>query len=390
MDSGIIKAQIQTESVIDMKKTLSMLLALSLMLGMFIGCANTDASAAVISGADEAVVSAPAEEPAPEAPQEASAPAEEAPVVESAPQEEVPAEEPTTIRLGGLKGPTSIGMVKLLSDAEEGLTKNSYEFTMAAAADELTPKLLQGEMDILAVPANLGSILYNNSEGKVQMLAINTLGVVYIVEKGGTTITSMEDLKGKTIYATGKGTTPEYALSYLLSQHGLDIETDVTVEFKSEPTEVVAAMANEETAVAMLPQPFVTVAQNQIQDLSVVLSLTEEWEKLDNGSMFITAGLIVRKDFAEKYPQQLATFLEEYAASTTFVNENTADAAQLVEKYDIVKAAIAEKAIPYCNIVCITGEEMKTAASGYLGTLLEQNPQAVGGKLPGDDFYYGS
>ena len=390
MNSGIIKAQIQTESVIEMKKTLSMLLALSLMLGMFIGCANTDASAAVISGADEAVVSAPAEEPAPEVPQEASAPAEEAPVVESAPQEEVPAEEPTTIRLGGLKGPTSIGMVKLLSDAEEGLTKNSYEFTMAAAADELTPKLLQGEMDILAVPANLGSILYNNSEGKVQMLAINTLGVVYIVEKGGTTITSMEDLKGKTIYATGKGTTPEYALSYLLSQHGLDIETDVTVEFKSEPTEVVAAMANEESAVAMLPQPFVTVAQNQIQDLSVVLSLTEEWEKLDNGSMFITAGLIVRKDFAEKYPQQLATFLEEYAASTTFVNENTADAAQLVEKYDIVKAAIAEKAIPYCNIVCITGEEMKTAASGYLGTLLEQNPQAVGGKLPGDDFYYGS
>lgn len=390
MDSGIIKMQIQTESVIDMKKTLSMLLALSLMLGMFIGCANTDASAAVIFGADEAVVSAPAEEPAPEVPQEASAPAEEAPVVESAPQEEVPAEEPTTIRLGGLKGPTSIGMVKLLSDAEEGLTKNSYEFTMAAAADELTPKLLQGEMDILAVPANLGSILYNNSEGKVQMLAINTLGVVYIVEKGGTTITSMEDLKGKTIYATGKGTTPEYALSYLLSQHGLDIETDVTVEFKSEPTEVVAAMANEESAVAMLPQPFVTVAQNQIQDLSVVLSLTEEWEKLDNGSMFITAGLIVRKGFAEKYPQQLATFLEEYAASTTFVNENTADAAQLVEKYDIVKAAIAEKAIPYCNIVCITGEEMKTAASGYLGTLLEQNPQAVGGKLPGDDFYYGS
>ena len=373
-----------------MKKTLSMLLALSLMLGMFIGCANTDASAAVISGADEAVVSAPAEEPAPEVPQEASAPAEEAPVVESAPAEEVPAEEPTTIRLGGLKGPTSIGMVKLLSDAEEGLTQNTYEFTMAGAADELTPKLLQGDLDILAVPANLGSILYNNSQGKVQMLAINTLGVIYIVEKGSTTITDLEDLKGKTIYATGKGSTPEYALSYLLSQHGMDMETDVTVNFKSEPTEVVAAMANEETAVAMLPQPFVTVAQNQIQDLSVALSLTEEWGKLDNGSMFITAGLIVRKEFAEKYPQQLATFLEEYAASTTFVNKNTADAAQLVEKYDIVKAAIAEKAIPYCNIVCITGEEMKTAASGYLGTLLEQNPQAVGGKLPVDDFYYGS
>lgn len=358
-----------------MKKTISMLLALSLMLGMFIGCANTEGSAAVVSGADTTAASTSAEQ---SVPAEASAPAEET------------AEEPTTIRLGGLKGPTSIGMVKLLNDAEQGLTQNTYEFTMAGAADELTPKLLQGELDILAVPANLGSILYNNSEGKVQMLAINTLGVIYIVEKGSTTITSIEDLKGKTIYATGKGSTPEYALSYLLSQHGMDIEKDVTMDFKSEPTEVVAAMANDETAIAMLPQPFVTVAQNQIENLSVVLSLTEEWEKLGGGSMFITAGLIVRKEFAEKYPQQLAAFLEEYEASTAYANENVADAAQLVEKYDIVKAAIAEKAIPYCNIVCITGEEMKTAASGYLETLMDQNPQAVGGKLPGDDFYYGS
>lgn len=381
-----MKPEIQKESVIYMKKTISMLLALTLMLGMFVGCADTGSSAAVVSGADETATSTSVEQ---SAPAEDEVPAE-APAEASVPAEETVAEEPTTIRLGGLKGPTSIGMVKLLSDAEQGLTQNTYEFTMAGAADELTPKLLQGELDILAVPANLGSILYNNSEGKVQMLAINTLGVIYIVEKGGATITSIEDLKGKTIYATGKGSTPEYALSYLLSQHGMDIEKDVTVDFKSEPTEVVAAMANDETAVAMLPQPFVTVAQTQIENLSIVLDLTEEWEKLDNGSMFITAGLIVRKEFAEKYPQQLAAFLEEYEASTAYANENVADAAQLVEKYDIVKAAIAEKAIPYCNIVCITGEEMQTAASGYLGTLMDQNPQAVGGKLPGDDFYYGS
>jgi len=292
------------------------------------------------------------------------------------------------VRLGGLKGPTSMGMVKLLDDDEQGLTEIDYEFTMAAAADELTPKLLKGELDVLAVPANLGSNLYNNSEGAVQFLAINTLGVVYIVEKGGETVTDWESLAGKTIYATGKGTTPENALRYLLAQHGLDIDADVTVEWKSEPTEVVAQLAQLDNAVAMLPQPFVTVAQTQIEGLRIALDLTKSWDELNNGSQFITAGLIVRTEFAKENPDVIAKFLEEYAASTTFINENPADGAVLVEKYGIVKAAVAEKAIPYCNIVCITGEEMRPMVQGYLEVLFQQNPKSIGGSVPDDAFFY--
>ena len=296
--------------------------------------------------------------------------------------------EGATIRLGGLKGPTSMGMVRLLDDAENNKTKNTYEFTMAGAADELTPKLLKGELDILAVPANLGAILYNNSDGAVQMIAVNTLGVIYIVEKGGSSVNSLADLKGKTVYATGKGSTPEYVLNYLLSEAGLTLGKDVTVDWKSEPTEVVAKMASEDSAVAMLPQPFVTVAQNQLENLRVAVDLNEEWQKLDNGSLFITAGLIVRKAFAEEHPEAVAVFLEEYAASTKYVNENIEDAAALVEKYDIVKAPIAVKAIPYCNIVCMTGKDMKAKVEGYFSVLFGQNEASVGGKLPADDFYW--
>lgn len=296
--------------------------------------------------------------------------------------------EPVTLRLGGLKGATSIGMVKLLSDAENGDTQVNYDFTMAAAADELSPLMIQGKMDVLAVPANLASVLYNKTEGKVQFAAVNTLGVVYVVEKGGETIQTVSDLKGKTIYATGKGTTPEYALRYLLSMHGLNMDTDVTMEWKSEPTETVAAMKMQENAVAMIPQPFVTVAQGQVDDLRVALDLTQEWNALDNGSMFITAGLIVRREFAEQHPDVFQAFLSEYQASTEYVNAHPAEAAKLVEKYGIVKAAVAEKAIPYCNITYMEGEEMKTALSGYLNVLFDMNPAAVGGKLPGEDFYY--
>ena len=335
-----------------MKKLLSLLLAFCLVAALCAGCGST-----------------PTEEP-------------------DAGDSTAGVQDDVTIRLGGLKGPTSMGMVKLLADNEEGQTANQYEFTMAGSADELTPKILQGDLDILAVPVNLGAVLYNNSEGAVQLLAVNTLGVIYIVEKGGQTVTDWESLKGQTIYATGKGSTPEYALNYLLEENGLDPTTDVTIEWKSEASEIVAQMAAQDHVIAMMPQPFVTVAQSKFDDLTVALDLTEEWDSLDNGSQLITAGLIVRTEFAQEHPQALAAFLEEYAASTEYVNENVADAAQLVEQYEIVEAAVAEKAIPYCNIVCISGEEMKTSVQGYLQVLFDQMSQSVGGALPGDDFYY--
>ena len=295
--------------------------------------------------------------------------------------------ESVNIRLGGLKGPTSMGMVKLMEDAENGEAANNYTFTIAGSADEVTPKLIQGEFDIAAVPANLASVLYNNTEGAVKLLAVNTLGVIYIVEKGDS-VQSLADLKGKTIYATGKGSTPEYALNYILSENGIDPAADVTVEWKTEPTEVVQLLAQSENAVAMLPQPYVTVAQTQVEGLRVAVDLNQAWSELDNGSLFLTGVLVVRADFAEQYPDQLAAFLQEYQASTEWVNANVPEAAQLVEKFDIVKAAVAEKAIPYCNITYLAGDEMKTAMAGYLQVLFDQNEKSVGGKLPGDDFYY--
>ncbi len=303
-------------------------------------------------------------------------------------QPQTPAEEPVTIRLGGLKGPTTIGMVKLLSDSEAGTAQNDYTFQLAGAADELTPLLLKGELDVVAVPANLAAVLYSKSEGAVQFLAINTLGVLYVVEKGGDAVTDWESLRGQTIYATGKGTTPEYTLTYLLAQHGLTLGTDVTVEWKSEPSEVVAQMAAEDHAIAMLPQPYVTVAQTKLDGLRVALDLTASWDELHNGSQCVTAGLVVRREFAKAHPQALASFLSEYAASTQYANDHVSETAQLVEQYDIVKAAVAEKAIPYCNIVCISGSDMVPALKGYLQVLFDQNPASVGGAMPGDDFYY--
>ena len=316
---------------------------------------------------------------------------EEAPAEET-PAEETPAEESVSVRVAALKGPTAMGMVKLMSDSESAgadASGNTYEFTLAASADEVSPKLMQGELDIACVPANLASVLYNRTEGGIVTLAVNTLGVLYIVENGNA-VASMADLAGKTIVASGKGSTPEYALRYLLSENGIDPDTGVTIDWKSEHSECVAALASGAATIAMLPQPFVTVAQTQLPDLRVALDLTEEWDALDNGSALLTGVVVARADFVEEHPAAVEEFLTSYAESVEWVNANTAEAAELIGGYDIVDAAVAEKALPYCNIVCITGAEMMDKLSGYLSVLWEQDEASVGGAMPNDDFYYGA
>lgn len=296
-------------------------------------------------------------------------------------------EYPESIRVSAMKGPTAMGMTKLMNEDET--LGYPYDFQILAAADEVAPLVIQGNTDIVCAPANLASVLYNKTEGGVQVLAVNTLGVLYIVENGNT-VTSMEDLRGKTIYASGKGASPEFALYYLLKENGIDPEKDVTIEWKSEHSECLAAITSSEGGVALLPQPFVTTAQTKAEGINVVLDLTEEWEKLDNGSACLTGVVMARKEFIEQYPDVVDEFLDRYADSVDYVNANVADAAQLVGKYEIVPAAVAEKAIPECNIVCITGAEMKEKLSGYLNVLFEQLPTSVGGALPADDFYYGA
>ena len=318
----------------------------------------------------------------------------EKPAADQDSAQEQPAADPVVVRTTALKGPTAMGLVKFMSDADAGsLTDNDYEFQIVASPDEVTPLIAKGEVDIAAVPANLASVLYNKTEKGVRVIAINTLGVLYICELGDS-IKSVADLKGKTIYASGKGSTPEYGLQYVLEKNGLTVGEDVQIEWKSEHAECVYALATASgEAVAMLPQPFVTTAQTQNDMIRVALDLTEEWDKVQTGdekSSMITGVAIVRSEFADENPAAVDAFLGHYAESVDYVNDDVEAAAQLVGDYDIVPAKVAQKAIPECNIVCVTGADMKERLSGYLAVLADQNPQAVGGAVPGDDFYYGA
>ena len=330
--------------------------------------------------------------------------AEEEPAEQPAQTEEPAAETPdftpAAFKIAALKGPTAMGLVELMSlsdtanemmEGKEDVvsTGNTYEFTLAGSADEVTPALIKGDLDMACVPANLAAVLYGKTDGAVEVLAVNTLGVLYIVENGDA-VQSMADLKGQTIVAAGKGSTPEYALRYLLTENGIDPDNDVTIDWKSEHSECVASLASGAATIAMLPQPFVTVAQTQLPDLRVALDLTEEWDALDNGSALLTGVVVARADFVKEHPAAVSNFLEQYSASVDWVNANTAEAAELIGGYDIVDATVAEKALPYCNIVCVTGTEMMDMLSGYLSVLWEQDAESVGGGMPNDDFYYGA
>ena len=293
------------------------------------------------------------------------------------------------VRIAGMTGPTGIGLVSLKSNSENNLSEQKYEINFYKEASEIVPLLVKGEIDIAAVPANLAAIQFNKNNGFIQAIAINNLGVLSILEKGES-INSVSDLKGKIIYApaSGKGAVPEYALNYILTQNGLDPANDVTVEWKTEVTEIIGALKNTEGGIALLPQPAATNALNNVEGLREALNINDEWNSLETDSKLVTGVIVVRTDFAKENPAAVSLFLKEYERSAAFANENIAEAAKLVAEYEIAAEAIALKAIPKCNITFIKGTEMKNVLSAYLETLHSANPASVGGSLPADSFYY--
>ena len=301
--------------------------------------------------------------------------------------------EPVSVRTAALKGPTAMGLVRFMSEADAGnLADEDWSFQILASADEVTPLIAKSEVDVAAVPANLASVLYNKTEGGVRVIAVNTLGVLYVCELGDE-VKTVSDLRGRTIYSAGKGATPQYALEYVLRQAGLDPDSDVTIEWKSEHAECVAALAEGAGAVAMLPQPFVTTAQAKNDQIRVALDLNREWESACEAAgqkaRLITGVAVVRSEFADAHPEAVDAFLDHYRESVEYVNGNVEEAAKLVAGYGIVPETVAAKALPACNITFVAGQDMKDQLSGYLQILAGQNAQAVGGALPGDDFYFG-
>ena len=281
--------------------------------------------------------------------------------------------EKITINIAAQKGPTGLGMVKLMQDSEDGSTANTYNVTIASSPDAAVSMISSGEADVAALPTNTAAILYNKTSGNVQLAALNTLGVLYVVTNG-------EEVKGAT---------PEYAVNYILSENGMEPGTDVTVEYKADHSELAASILSGDAKIAVLPEPFVTQVTTKDPNVKVALNLTDEWDKVAGDKSVLTMGcLAVRKDFVEQNKEAFDAFLEEYKASVDFTNSHVEEAAELSEKYDIMPAAVAAKAIPNCNIVYMDGDEMKQKMPDFLNILYTANPKSVGGELPGEDFYY--
>ena len=291
------------------------------------------------------------------------------------------------VRIAGLKGPTTMGLVNLLDMERSGKASQHYDLQLYGAADEIVPKLIKGELDMAAIPANLAATLYQKTNGGIQVMAVNTLGVLYVVEKGDS-IHSFADLKGRTILSTGKGTTPEYVLRYLLTANGLDPDKDVDIQYYSEATEVTAQMASTQDAIAVLPQPYVTAAGLKDDTLRIALDLTAEWDKVAPAGSLVQGCVVVRKAFADEHPNEVKAFLTEYQASIEYLTAEPDQAGQMIEDAGIfAKAAVAAKAIPNCNVCFVSGADMQAALTEFLTALSTVAPQSIGGEVPGDDFY---
>ena len=297
--------------------------------------------------------------------------------------------EKAKVRAVFLSGSTGLGASKLIVDAGAGRTKNDYK-VMDVIADPtaVIAGLKKGDYDLAALPVNVAAKLYNMPDVDVQVVALNTLGVLYVLENETEEVKTVSDLKGKTVYTTGEGATPQYILEYVLAKNGLTVGEDVQVIYRATADEV-PTDGMEKGAVIMLPEPKATVTCKQITTMRVALDMTAEWDKVSDTKL--TQGCVVAtKAFIDGQSGALAAFLEEYAASVAFVNKADDGAAEAVVGAQIIlKAPIAKAAIPKSNLVCITGAEMKTVLAGTLKVLFEQNAASVGGKLPDDGFYYG-
>lgn len=288
----------------------------------------------------------------------------------------------TEIRIAALKGPTGMGMVKL---ADKQNYPN-YTVSIEASPDALNPRIISGEVDVAVVPVNLASVLYNKLDGDISVLAVSTLGVLYVVE-AGSEVNSVADLAGKTVYATGQGATPEYILNYLLDKNG--VAGSVEVNYVGEHAALATMLADGSAEIGMLPEPNVTSTLAGNDDLRIALNLTEEWNKVCSTEL-VQGVVIARKSFVNEHPEAIEQFLREYEKSSAFVNENIDEAAKLIVDAGILgNVEIAKKAIPNCNISFSKGEAMHKAVEGMLTVLFEANPKSIGGKLPDKDFYYG-
>lgn len=292
------------------------------------------------------------------------------------------------IKIASLKGPTSMGLAKLYDDADNGKLKNNYEYNIVNSPDEIVAGLSKGDFDVAAVPANLGAVLYNKSEGKLLKVAnINTLGVLYLAS-GDESIKDISDLKGKEIVLSGKGATPEYVLRYLLKENNIDPDNDVNLVFKSEHTEVLQSLVKNGDAVVMLPEPFLSIAKKQTE-IKNIISLNDLWNESFSEDL-ITGVIVVRNEFLKDENNKLAfdMFLKDYENSVEFVNNNIEESAKLIGKYDIVKEEIAKDAIENSNIVFIDGKDMKDKLKSYYEILFNEDAKSIGGQIPDDEIYY--
>lgn len=286
-----------------------------------------------------------------------------------------------------IKGPTGIGLAPLMEKVKNGKGALDYKINLVGSNEEIVAKFASTEADIAAVATNVAAMLNKNTATGVTVLAVNTLGVLALVSKGEE-ITSIADLKGKTVYSTGQGANPEYIATYILEKNGLKVGTDVKLEFVTEPTELVAKVVGNEKAIVIAPQPVATAITVKDQNAKIVFDLNDEWDKVSDTEL-VMGCVIVRKEFLTDYPQAVEQFMKDYKESIEAVNNDVDGTAALCESYGIITpAAIAKKAIPFCNIVFQTGKEMKTNLSAYLQFLYDRKPASIGGVMPADEFYY--
>lgn len=294
--------------------------------------------------------------------------------------------EPLQLTVAGLKGPSSIGMLRMIESEPVFGEDVETEYQIVDEPQLMIARIMSGEADIAAVPINLAAVLYNKG-APYRLGAVTGDGLLHIVSSRED-IGSVEDLKGKRIYCIAQGSTPEFVLRYVLEKSGIDPDTEVELDFSFDHVAIAPQLIAGKVDLAVLPEPFVSIVASKNPAVQPVIDLQQVWAELSGtGDTYPITATLVRNSLYREHPEALKAFFAAYRESIDWANANPAEAGGLAGKYMEMPAPIIAKAMPRLNLRYQSPREARSRVEELYQVFHGFAPASVGGTIPGDEFY---
>ena len=291
--------------------------------------------------------------------------------------------DPNAIQIELSQGAAALGFAHLMEESELSATQGDYYFKLKTSEAEVLSDFITGAADVAILSPESAARAYHDAKDGGVILNINAGNELYCIS-GNTELKSFQGLKGQTVLSVGQGEQPEYVLRYLKSQYGTQFDVQYTsIE------DITAQLSADPSKVAIVAEPDASSLLAGVPGTVRAFSLQDSWENVTATGSLISSVTLVHRNYYENKRAAVDNLLRETAMSIVKAERAANQTAKLAGKFGITQAAVVPLALPYANLKCITGDQMKSRLGAYLIAIAEVDSAAIGRSVPGEDFYYG-